>query len=152
MPVQVDVFIDPVTGDLPAISRLATGLDLIEARIRLRLQRGEGEWFLDPLGVGLPLIAWRQQKPPRVSEILQRLQREIREVPGVLTTKNWTGAHDAPARRLTLSGDVIVDDGSVTSLVVSAPTDAPRNTLGFSLLFYRSAGSGPIVRAGLRGP
>lgn len=150
MPVQVDLHLDPITGDLPDVSRFATGIELIEQRIRLRLHRGLGEWFLDPAGTGLPLLEWRQQKPPDVSGIVQRLQAEIRSVPGVVSTKNFTGTHDPAGRRLTISGDVVAADGQVTSMVAAAPTDVARNTFLFQIFFAR--GSGPILRPAFRGP
>lgn len=133
---QVDAYIDPdQDGDLPEVCRFVTGIELIEQRIRLRLRRGTGEWFLDPVNVGLPLLEWRQQKPPRISEIVARVQSEIRSVPGVLGTANFVGTHDASARRLTITGDVLVDDGSVTAVVVSGSTEAGRNTMSFGVYF-----------------
>lgn len=144
MPVQSDVYMDPATGDLPEVSRFTTGIELVEQRIRLRLRRGVGEWFLDPGGTGLPLIEWREAKPPDVAAIVSRVQTEIREIPGVSATKNFDGVHDSAARRLTISGDVLVDVGSVTTIVISAPTDPARNTFLFQIFFTR--GSGPIVR------
>lgn len=147
--VQVDAYLDPVTGDLPEISRFVTGIELVEQRIRLRLRRGTGEWFLDPNNVGLPLLDWRQMKPPDVQAIVGRLQTEIREVPGVVTTRNFQGTHDPAARLLTVSGDVIVADGQVTSIVVYGK-EAERNGFLFQIFFTR--GSGPIVRPTFRGP
>lgn len=144
MAVQVDAQLDPVTGDLPEISSFATGIALIEQRIRLRLMRGLGEWFLDPNGVGLPLIEWRQMKPPDVAAIVQQIQIEIREVPGVIETRNFDGVHDSRTRSLTVSGDVIVADLGVTSIVVIAPQDPLRNAFQFQIFFTRA--SGPIVR------
>lgn len=150
MTIEVDMFLDPVTGDFPDISRLTTGIELIEQRIRLRLYRGTGEWFLDPAGTGLPLIAWRQMKPPVVSEIVARIQAEIRDIPGVARTENWQGTHDPAARSLTVSGDVVAADGAVTSTVVIAPTDVARNSFVFQIFFTR--GSGPVLRPAFRGP
>jgi len=150
MTVQIDAFLDPVTGDLPEVSRLCTGMELIEQRIRMRLHRGTEEWFLDPLGTGLPLLAWRQMKPPDVPAIVGRIQAEIRSIPGVTLTRNFNGVHDHAARRLTISGDVVAADGQVTSLVVAAPTDVARNAFYFQLFFSRGVGS--IVRPAFRGP
>lgn len=150
MPIQVDTYLDPITGDLPEVSRFCTGIELIEQRIRLRLHRGTGEWFLDPNGTGLPLLEWRQMKPPDVQAIVGRLQQELRAIPGVTATRGWTGTHDHAARRLTVSGDVVVADGQVTALVVTAPTDVARNAFYFQLFFSRGVGS--IVRPAFRGP
>jgi hypothetical protein len=147
MSVQVDAYIDPATGDLPDAPRLTTGIELIEQRIRLRLLRGTGEWFLDP-SVGLPLIAWRQMKPPDKVVIRQRVEQEIRAIPGVLRTARFVVEHEA--RRITISGDVIAADGAVTSLVVHGLADDERNAFAFQVFFTR--GSGSIARPTFRGP
>jgi hypothetical protein len=152
MSAQVDIGLDPDTGDLPALPALITGIALIEQRIKRRLRTGLGEWFLDPAGVGLPLLVWRQQKPPDLTVIVQRVQQEIRDIPGVSRTENFVGVHDPAARRVTVSGDVFAADGSVTSAIVTATSDAARNAWFFSIFFSRASGVGPIVRSGLRGP
>jgi hypothetical protein len=142
MSIQADIALDPLTGDLVWPTKLLTGLDLIQQRIRTRLRRGLGEWFLDPNGVGLPLLDWRQQKPPRVQEIVSRVQSEIRAIPGVTATANFVGTHDAAARRLTISGDVFAADGAVTALVVTGTTDPARNSMIFGLFFSRNVQGG----------
>ncbi|HZI43959.1 MAG TPA: hypothetical protein VFD53_02000 [Ilumatobacter sp.] len=145
MTVQVDTLLDPVTGDLQDVSQFVTGIALIEQRIRLRLRRGTGEWFLDP-SVGLPLIPWRERKPPNVTEMSSLVQAEIRRVPGVVATQNWTGVHDPAARRVTLSGDVIVSDGTVTTVLVTGVEGAGHNGYIFGVFFNgsnRIVGGGP---------
>lgn len=138
MPIQADIALDPQTGDLVWPTRVITGLELIQQRIRTRLRRGLGEWFLDPGGVGLPLLDWRQQKPPRVQEIVSRVQQEIREIPGVTATANFVGTHDPAARRLTISGDVFYEEGGATALVVTGSTDPARNSMIFGVFFSRN--------------
>lgn len=148
MMVQADLLLDPTTGDLQVVSQFVTGIPLIEQRIRLRLRRGTQEWFLDPNGTGLPLLEWRQAKPPNVTEIAGRIQAEIRAVPGVVATQNWTGTHDPAARRVTVSGDVIVADGTVTTVLVTA-TEGSHNGFVFGVFFpgsgrIRGGGPAPI--------
>jgi hypothetical protein len=145
MPVQIDAALG-ADGDLPEVSRFVTGLELIQQRIRLRLQRGTGEWFLDPLGVGLPLIDWRSQKPPDVRGIVARVQTEIREVPGVVGTANWSGVHDAAARRLTLTGDVLYRDSEVTSVVVTGAAGRDHNAMVFGVYFSSGNIRGAVPR------
>jgi hypothetical protein len=144
--IEIDVALDPTTGDMVVPTRLITGLELIQQRIRRRLQRGTGEWFLDPAGTGLPLLAWREQKPPRIAQILQRLQDEIKAVPGVVATANFTGTHDVAAHQLTVTGDVIVDDGTVTAVVVTAPTAGRPNSMSFGVFFSSNNIRGGIPR------
>lgn len=152
MTIEIDTQIDAVTGDLVVPTQLITGLPLIQQRIRRRLLRGTGEWFLDPVNVGLPLIGWRDQKPPNVALIVAQLQAEIREVPGVVATQNFQGTHDPAAHRLTVTGDVIVDDGGVTAVVVTAPTAGARNAMVFGVFFSSRSIQGAIPRPSTRRP
>lgn len=144
MPKQIDVGLDS-DGDLPAVPRMLTGIDLVAQRIRVRLQRGTGEWFLDP-SVGLPLIDWRQQKPPQVSAILLRLQQEIRSIPGVVSTAKFQGTHEPLVRRLTITGEVTVEDEGTLTVVVIGSQDVARNTMHFSLNFYSNNIAGQVPR------
>lgn len=152
MTVELDAYIDPTTGDLPEASRLITGLDLIQQRIRRRLLRGTGEYFLDPVNVGLPLIAWRNTKPPNVALIVARIQAEILDVPGVISTANFVGVHDAAAHRLTISGDVLANDGAVTAVVVTGLTAGARNTMSFGVYFASGNIRGGIPHPSHRRP
>jgi hypothetical protein len=144
MPQQIDAYLDPDTGDLPASSRLITGIDLIAQRIRFRLKRSQGEWFLDP-SEGLPLVQWRQRKPPQVQAILQSLQGEIRLVPGVVSTANFEGTHDGLARTLTVTGDVYCEDGDVLSIAAMGGTAGARNSMSFSVSFFSRNVQGVIA-------
>lgn len=126
MPQQIDAYLDPDTGDLPVTNRLITGIELIEQRIRFRLKRATGEWFLDR-SEGLPLVQWRSRKPPQVQAILRTLQQEIRLVPGVVSTQNFEATHEPLLRRLTVTGDVLVEEGQVLSIAVIGETSPARN-------------------------
>lgn len=149
MPQQVDVRLDD-GGDLPAVSEMVTGIDLIAQRIRIRLHRGTGEWFLDP-SLGLPLLDWRQQKPPQVSQILVALQREIRLIPGVVSTQNFQGTHEPLLRRLTITGDVLVEEEGVLSVVIVGIEGGSHNTMHFSLHFYSNNLAGLTPQPSSRG-
>lgn len=148
----VDAYLDPTSGDLPEISRLCTGLDLIQQRIRLRLNRGVGEYFLDPVNVGLPLIEWREQKPPQLGAIQRRIEDEIRQVPGVVRTQDFVATHDAGARRVTVTGNVIVDTGEVTAIVATAAGDVVRNSMSFGVQFSSNNIRGAAPRPSSRRP
>jgi hypothetical protein len=147
---QLDAYLDPLTGDLSTIPRLVTGIDLVAQRIKRRLQRGTGEFFVDP-SLGLPLIEWRQQKPPQVALILARLQAEIRLVPGVVSTQNFQGTHDPLQRSLTISGDVTVAEEGVLSVVVFGSQDVARNTMSFSIFFSSGNIAGHVPQPSARG-
>lgn len=130
---NVDLGLDPVTGDLPRVPTLITGLDLILQRIRLRLNRGQGEWFLD-LDAGLPLLAWRTQKPPNLPSISSTIQAEIDSIPGVQRTQNFTATFNDVTRQLTVSGEVVTDAGEVTRVTVLSSRTEPTNAAFFHLL------------------
>jgi hypothetical protein len=149
MPLQIDAALDPLTGDLPPTSRFVTGIELVRQRIRLRLQRGLGEWFLDP-SQGLPFLQWRQDKPPNVQSIVTRIQQEIRQVSDVLGTSNFKGTHDAVARRLTVTGDVLVQ-GATVSLLVVGSADVARNSMVFSIFFASGNLAGHTAYPTVRG-
>lgn len=140
----IDAYLDPATGDLPEVNRVCTGIELIQQRIRRRLRRGTGEWFLDP-SVGLPLIAWRDIKPPPEAVIVSQIQAEIRAVPGVVATRNFASAFDPATRRLTVTGDVIVAAQQVTSIVVIG-SSAAHNTMSFGVFFSSGSITGGIPR------
>lgn len=83
---SADVFLDPVTGDLPASFRFATPIELILQRARIRLETFLGEWLLDQ-SKGLPYLEWRRVKQPPLDEVLNLVRREIEDIPGVLRTE-----------------------------------------------------------------
>lgn len=147
----LDAYIDPDTGDLPAIPRLCTGVELVQQRIRVRLQRGTGEWFLDPNNVGLPLLDWRQQKPLDAAGIARRVEQEIGRIPGVVRTSDFSGSFDAAARRITVTGQVYVDLTTAIAVVAVTSTDA-RNTMSFSLYFSSGTLRGGIPRPSIGRP
>ena len=126
---SIDIYIDPLTGDLPDTTRSVEGLDLVRQRIRVRLQRGLGEWFLDPANVGLPLIAWRETRPTDPDAIAAGIAAEIQSTPGVLAVADFEGAHDHAARSVTVSGRVQYDDGTVEAVQVVRAPDTDHNTM-----------------------
>jgi hypothetical protein len=145
MTIEIDTLLDD-TGDLAVPTRLLTGIELVQQRIRRRLRRGSGEWFLDPDGTGLPLLAWRQQKPPQISAIVARLQDEIRAVPGVIATQGFEGTHDVSAHQLTVTGTVVVGDGATTAIVVTAASVGRRNAMVFGVFFSSGNVRGALPR------
>lgn len=74
-------------GDLPALTRHVSGVDLIRQRIKTRLQTFAGEWFLDERR-GLPYLEWKQARPADVAPIRARLRRDIVTTPGVIRVED----------------------------------------------------------------
>lgn len=132
----IDAYLDPLTGDLPEISRFVTGMDLVRQRILTRLNRSKGEWFLDPEGTGLPHLEWRQTKPPDTNAIGTRVRQEIESVPGVASSTEWKVEHDNQANTVTITCRVYTEDGRSTTLVIAAPTAADRRNVMTWPIFF----------------
>lgn len=84
---SADVYLDPVTGDLPSSFRFATQTELILQRVRIRIETFFGEVLLDQRA-GLPYLRWRETKRPPLAEVLSLIRREVESVPGVLRTSD----------------------------------------------------------------
>ncbi len=132
-----------IDGDLPAVTQHITGNDLTVQRLEIRLATFLGEWLLDTTE-GLRYLEWLQQTPPRVDEIGADLRREVETTPGVVRVDNWLGSFDVVSQTLTFTADVVVDDGTVLSLVVVPPAIAAGNTSAGSIIRIAQA---PVVRA-----
>jgi hypothetical protein len=135
-----------VDGDLSEVSDFITGIGLIEQRIRIRLLRGVGEWFLDPENTGLPFLEWRAQKPPDLDAISIRIQQEVLEVPGVVRVENFEALHDTSVRRVTVRGDVFVNQDDATTFVVIVGDTPARNLAILAIQFPSRSISGAIAR------
>ena len=129
-------------GDIPAVSRLVTGIDLTMQRVRRRLDRFLGDWLLDS-SVGLPYFEWSQQKPPQTQAIGARIRAEIERTTGVSRVTNWTATLDRATRSLSFGGDVLTVDGDATLTIApfGVPGTGNRNP-ALSIVIAR----GPIGR------
>ena len=107
-----DVGLDPATRDLPVVSRLISGLDLIRQRIRVRLGTHEGEVLTDATK-GMPWAAWFETKEPPVSAILARVRREIEAVPGVIRVEDLAATFTASSRSVAITGNVRTLEGDL---------------------------------------
>ncbi|MEN0065928.1 MAG: hypothetical protein AAGA48_27555 [Myxococcota bacterium] len=131
---NVDLELDPATGDLPERPRLVTGLELVRQRIYTRLQRGRGEWFL-ALDQGLPLLEWRQAKPPDLDAMSAEVQVSILATDGVRSLEAFSATFDRTTRRVTMAGTVVTDAGETTRLSLVASNTGPTNTTFFQVFF-----------------
>jgi len=116
-----DVEIDTLTGDLRIPTNLITGPALILQRVRTRLSTFFGEYLLNRF-VGLPYLAWREQKPPDEAAIGAVVFAEISTTPGVIRVTSFAVAFDNATRALRIEGDVVIEgldpaDEAVVSFV-----------------------------------
>ena len=106
-----------VNGDLPVYPEQIENLDLAMQRLETALQTYLGEWVLDT-SVGMPFIEWLTTRRPDHVAIGAVILIEIRAVPGVLRVDNWTTSYTQSTSTFTASGDVVVEDGEVGTVLV----------------------------------
>ncbi len=136
----VDAYLDPITNDLPAVNRLITGLDLVLQRIRIRLNRNRGEWFID-ITAGVPLLDWLAHKPPRLGEIAAFIRSELDSIPGVAGTDEFRSSFDTATRTVRITGVVFTETGDVTTISVESSQAQVGDNPAFWTVFFSAAGA-----------
>ena len=96
-----------IDGDLPARPTYIDGADLVAQRIAIRLQTWRGEWLLDA-AQGIDYLSLLEQKPVDTDAVGDLFRAEILGVSGVDRVEDLTVTFDIDARRLSLSGTVVV--------------------------------------------
>lgn len=134
---EFDVGLDPVTGDLPVFPVHISGTDLVLQRITIRLQRFLGEWMLDTT-VGLPYLAWTQQRPLDIPGITAVLRAEIAGTPGVLRVDNFTGTFNFNNQTLSFVGLIVLDNEDAVTSEILVPATVSGNTTPAVIMFHRS--------------
>ncbi len=132
-----DIGLDPDTGDLPTISSLISGIDLVAQRVRIRLGLIKGDSVRDK-SLGLPWVDWMSTKPVRLRDIETQTRLAVESVPGVVRTENWTATHDPQTRSVTLSGQVFSTFGEID---VDALAEAREGNLSFKANFWGPQGA-----------
>lgn len=120
---MTDILLD-ASGDLPAHPRHASGAEIIMQACRTRLLTFEGEWLLD-VNVGIPYIAWRQQKPPRLNIWRATIQRELEQVAGVARAEITATLEGDQVR---FAGELMLESGERLELTLTPPSIASGNT------------------------
>lgn len=133
-----DILLDPATNDLPTISRLGTGLDLIRQRIGMRVGLHKGEVLTDA-SLGLPWAVWLSTKAPPTAAILAGVRRAVEGVPGVLRVENMEAAFTPATRTLTVTGNVTTSQG-VLQISVGATS---AGNISFTAMVHRQQGVAP---------
>ncbi len=144
-----DVFIDPLTGDLPAHNRFVEGFDLALQRLRSRLGTFFGEWRLDT-SVGLPYQEWAQDKQPDLPAIGAIMLTEIigDDGSGISRVDNFNVEFEARSgvdARLIFTGDIIFEPGDETAVTFRAETLIVAGNSTPAMLFFGEIG--PIAGA-----
>lgn len=120
----IDVLLDSTTGDLARVTRMANDFDadpavarrVIAQHIRRRILTAQGTWLLDQTA-GLPLVQWMQGAPD-LPAILLLVRREVEGVRRVVRTQAASITHDRTLRKLTISMQAVIDNGTVVALTV----------------------------------
>lgn len=121
----IDFLLDSA-GDLPVVTRMGSGVAVIEQRLELRLRRHLGEWFLNTT-LGLPFIRWMESRPAPMAEIAALVRREISTCPGVLAVDSFESAIDT-AGAVTITAAIRTEDGETTVGVSGIGARAVNNT------------------------
>jgi hypothetical protein len=142
-----DAFIDPITGDLPAVSRFVTGPELTVQRARIRFGTHgrsrligdkilDGEWILDRF-VGLPFAEWREQKPPDLAGQAAVVIAELQATPGVIRIAEIDTTFDLTTRAVAHTGIVIIEgEEAVDEVAVGFSVAVGGNTTPAVIAFY----------------
>ena len=125
-------------GDLPLIPIHTSGIEAVAQRVEIRLRIFFGEWFLDERR-GLPWLEWKQQKPPNIDVIRERVRSEIRQARGVVRVESLEVALGVGT--ITIKGVIIVADAS---LALTA-TVSPANNAQPVTVLISSMSSGAVI-------
>lgn len=120
----IDVLLDPTTGDLARVTRMANDYDpdpavarlVVAQHIRRRMLTMLRGWILDQ-SVGIPYLEWMRGTPD-LPTILLLLRREVEGVRRVRRTQNASISMNRTTRTITVSMVAILDDGSTVPLTV----------------------------------
>lgn len=135
---SVDVLLNS-DGDLHPITRLGSGIAVVRQRIQIRLNTFLGEWLLDRR-VGMPILEWMQQKPPRVEQIGAFIRREIETTPGVLRVEGFSSS--LTGRDLSYSGTIIYDGGEADTINAAVGASPFESSIPLIVTFI---GSGSVT-------
>ena len=137
MALAFDIGLDPLTEDLPVFPGHISGTDLVLQRVKIRLQRFLGEWILDTTK-GLPYLAWTQEKPLDVAGMTAVINAEIASTPGVLRVENFSGSFDFRNQKVSLTGEIILDNEIAVTSEILVPATISGNTTPAVIMFHRS--------------
>jgi hypothetical protein len=126
-----DLYLDPLTGDVhisPTKQARLTGTFEEEAtqRLRMRLRRLAGEWFLDT-NLGVPYRRDILVKNPDLQVVKSALQKEILADPAVESVTEFSLDHDRESRHLDVTFTAVLTSAvaiEVALLLTPLLTDA----------------------------
>lgn len=131
---RTDFYLDGL--DLPARTRLVSGLDLVAQRIRMRLALHQGDVLRD-VSIGFPWADWLSTKPVPLATIQAQVRRQLALIPGVSQVANVQAS--AAGGTITLSADVSTEEGSVS--ILASIADPGTRTMSFTANFWGRSGS-----------
>lgn len=140
-----DVELDE-SGDIPAVTRHITGIDLVVQRIRVRLNLHLGTYIAD-VTKGLDYLGFILQRPQDVAGIGVIIQNEINSTPGVSRVTEFTGEQDGETLRYT--GRVAVETDSqaeddLIALSVGISTGSVGNSNPAIVTYHRLTRIAPL--------
>ncbi len=139
---MADLLLDD-SGDLPIRNQLVTGRVEVAQRVAIRVNRFLGEWFLNT-AVGLPFEDWLAQKPPDVPNIVAQVRAVVGDTRGVVATQNFEGSQDTETRTVTITGEYLLDDGTVEELLLVSDPTAETGNAAYWDVAVRAVTTAPI--------
>jgi hypothetical protein len=113
-----DVLMDSTTEDLPAYSRMVSGMAVIAQRVRIRLTTLLGNWPLDR-AAGIDWIGILGSKPFDAEAAAATVVLEMVDTPGVTGAANLDFDQDGDVFRMSCS--LATEYGQDIPVVIEAP-------------------------------
>ena len=134
------------SGDIPAITRHITGIDLVVQRVQVRLRLHLGTYIAD-VTKGLDYEGFILQRPQDIDGIGAIVRAQIDDTPGVSRVTEFTGEQDGETLRYT--GRVVVETDSqaeadLIALSVDIGTGSVGNTNPAIVTYHRLSRIAPL--------
>lgn len=111
-----DIAINPLTGDIYDGSIVVRGAERVIQKIKMRLQRGLGEWILDT-NAGIDYVGFFESKasPQAIDALQQAMRFEVSQVKGLLSLEEFNLSYSPTTQTLSISCSGVVQDTRTTA-------------------------------------
>lgn len=108
-------------GDLALPMRQSTGLDVVVARARIRLNARLGEWLSDT-SLGLPWVEWSNNTSPTASGAAALVRAQLEDVTGITSVNSCSATIRGRVLTVTATASIVAD-GAAGDLTITATLD-----------------------------
>lgn len=129
-----DILLDPATLDLPvgggrAVVRRVGDDDLFSQHLITRLRTFRGEVLMFPED-GIPYVSMRGNRALPMSFVEDVFASQAAQVPDVQSVRRCVAEFDIDTRTVTVTLDIVRDDGSLEDRVYAVSADRDVNAAG----------------------